>query len=309
MTLPDGPPDGAMGVSAAETAEVQVPAEVLRDELTTGDWVTAGLVLVGSLVAAVAARRLLVRALAHGDAERGVAALAGRFAGYVVVLAGAVYALASLEVRIGPLLGALGIGGIALAFALQEILSNLVAGILLQVRRPFHRGDEIRSGDFEGVVRDIDLRVVRLRTYDGLEVFLPNAQVLGAPIVNITRKPNRRTALRVGVAYSSDLRQAQEVLVAAVAGAEQVLPHPAPEAWVEEFADSSIVFTVRFWHRSDIATTVRARSAASIAIKEGLDAAGVAIPFPQRTLWFGPGSSDLRLVREDGDEGDAAGSP
>ena len=299
MTLRLGAP---LPQQAAESTDVRIPAEVLRDELTPGDWLQAGIVLVLALLVAVTVRRLLVRTLAHGDAERGVALLAGRFAGYAIVVAGTVYALASLEVRIGPLLGALGIGGIALAFALQEILSNLVAGVLLQVRRPFHRGDEIKSGDFEGVVQDIDLRVVRLRTYDGLEVFLPNAQVLGSPIVNVTRTPDRRTTLRVGVAYATDLRQAQAVLVLAATAAEHVLPRPAPDAWVEEFAESGIIFAVRFWHGADIATTVRARSAAAIAVKEALDQAGITIPFPQRTVWLGPGSTRLRVTDTDRDD-------
>lgn len=83
--------------------------------------------------------------MARREASEGAALVAGRFLSYVILLASLVYALASLEVRITPLLGALGIGGLALALALQEILSNLVAGVLLQVRRPFHRGDQINQ--------------------------------------------------------------------------------------------------------------------------------------------------------------------
>src|SRR6185312_9609454 len=94
--------------------------------------------------------------------ERTIVKLLERVLTYAVALFGVLYALGALHIQVGPLLGALGIGGIALAFALQDTLQNLVAGIILQARRPFRRGDQVRLDSYEGVVEDVDLRNVAL---------------------------------------------------------------------------------------------------------------------------------------------------
>ncbi len=262
--------------------------------MTRAEVLSAVAVFAASLLLAVVVRRGFVRLLDR-DADRHLGRIAGRFLSVVVVAVGGVYALGLVGVRVGPLLGALGVGGIALAFAAQDILQNLIAGVLLQVRRPFRIGDQVGSGDYEGRVDDIDLRVVTLTTYDGLTVYLPNAEVLKAPIVNFTRTPTSRTELAVGVAYDSDLEQARAVLLEACRGAEGVREAPPAEVWVHAFGDSSIDLVVRYWHAADIASRWRVRSAVAVEVKRALDAAGIAIPFPQRTLWFGPGGAELRV--------------
>jgi len=275
---------------------------LVADAVATGDIILAAIVFAAAIALAVLLRRLLVHALDRGDADRRVGRLTGRFLGLVVVVVGAIYALGVAGVRIGPLLGALGVGGVALAFAAQDILQNLVAGILLQIRRPFKVGEQIGSGDFEGTVDDVNLRTVELTTYDGLTVYLPNAEVLRTPIVNYTRTPYSRTSLTVGVAYNTDLTHAQAVLHDGCGAASGVQQHPPPEVWVEEFAESSINFAVRYWHAADIASRWRVRSAVAVAIKTALDEAGIRIPFPQRTLWFGPGETALQVRSAESDD-------
>ncbi|MGI8458727.1 MAG: mechanosensitive ion channel family protein [Propionibacteriaceae bacterium] len=254
--------------------------------LTPAQIGAAAAVLVASFVLAFVVRRVLVRVLDRGDSDRNAGRLAGRFLGLVVVVVGAIYGLGVLHVKVGPLLGALGVGGIALAFALQDILQNFVAGVLLQVRRPFRVGDQIASNEYEGTVRDVNLRTTELQTFDGLTVYLPNAEVLKAAIVNHTRTVRSRTTLEVGVAYDTDLRHTQEVLIAACSAAPGVEASPPVEVWTQEFGDSAITFAVRYWHAADVATRWRVRHEVAVAVKEAFDAAGVVIPFPQRTLWF-----------------------
>lgn len=255
--------------------------------LTLTQILGASVALLISIVIAIAARNILVRIVDHGDASRSMGRLTGRFVALVVVVVGVVYALGLVGVRITPLLGALGVGGIAIAFALQDILQNFVAGVLLQVRRPFKIGDQVDSNAFEGVIRDVNLRTTEIHTFDGLTVYLPNAVVLKAAIVNHTRTPVSRTTLDVGVPYDTDLRTAQRVLLESCAGAPGVETAPPPEVWCEEFGDSSINFAVRYWHRADMASRWRVRHEVALAVKDGLDAVGIAIPFPQRTLWWG----------------------
>ncbi len=271
----------------------------MLEDVNLNQALLATAVFVGSIMLAVLLRVALVRAVDRGDADRYVGKMLGRFLGLVVVAIGVVYALSVAGIRVGPLLGALGVGGIALAFAAQDILQNLIAGVLLQVRRPFRIGDQVKLGDFEGVVDDVNLRAVVLTTYDGLTVYLPNAEVLKGAIVNYTRTPTSRTELMVGVSYDADLQQAREVLLAACAQAEGVREHPSPEAWVRQFGESSIDIALRYWHAADIASRWRVRSAVAQQVKTALDAAGITIPFPQRTLWFGPGNEALTVQQRE----------
>ncbi|MGY1843005.1 mechanosensitive ion channel family protein [Modestobacter sp. SYSU DS0875] len=267
----------------AATEDVDV---VIDDEIALSEVLQATGVFLASILLAVLLRRLLVRALDH-DASRHVGLVAGRFLGLVAVAVGVVWALDLLGVQIGPLVGALGVGGIAIAFAAQDMLQNLIAGVMLQIRRPLRLGDQVASGDYEGVVADVNLRTTVLQTYDGLVVYLPNAEVLKNPIINYTRTPLSRTSLTVGLAYDTDLARAREVLLAACAAADGVADTPPPEVWVEEFADSSINLAVRYWHAADIASRWRVRSGVAISVKSALDRAGMTIPFPQRVLWSG----------------------
>ncbi|MGI8793940.1 MAG: mechanosensitive ion channel family protein [Acidimicrobiales bacterium] len=279
-------------------------SNVLGTGLTAADWLAAGGIFVGSILVARVAQSIASRLLKRQDADDAVVRFVSHIVRNVVVLAGLVYALVTLQVRMGPLLGAVGIGGLAVAFAAQSILENTFASILLRTRRPFRRGDEITTGSHSGTVMDVNFRTVVIRTYAGERVLVPCALVLGEGIVNHTVNGSRRSTLTIGVAYSTDLRHAQQLLVdaaSAVAGVRQI---PPVEAWVEEFADSSINFALRYWHNPDRATLWKVRSDVAIAVKTIFDANGVTIPFPQRVVGFvstptdgagdaeGPGPSD-----------------
>ena len=259
---------------------------VLSSNLTWGDWVGAAVVFGVAIIAGRIGRGLSVRAIGRGHEERAAAQVVGRMVASVVVIAGFVYSLSVLGVRLGPLVGALGIGGVAIAFAAQSILSNFLASIILQIRRPFRLGDQVDTNDCEGIVEDVNFRTVVLRTYDGERVMVPCAEVLSKPIVNHTVLGRRRTALEVGISYDADPGEAREVLLEAVRRVDGVREQPHPEVWVESFGDSSVNLVIRFWHAPDIATTWRVRSAVAVAVKRALDQAGIEIPFPQRVLRF-----------------------
>lgn len=263
--------------------------EVLAEGLTAYDWAFAAAVLVTGIALGRLVRAVLARRYADDDGEAGAAEVLGRSAGMVLSLAGFVYALAILEVRLTPLLGAIGIGGIAVALAAQAVLANALASTLIRLRHPFRRGDQIRTHDVDGRVVDVNLRTVVLVSMDGERVLIPAAKVLDEPIVNYTARPRRRTTLEVGVDYDADLRTACRVLHDAALGAEGVLAHPQPEVLVAGFGESSIDLAVRFWHGPTIGEMWKARSEVAIAAKEALDGAGIDIPFPQRVLSHRPG--------------------
>ncbi len=261
--------------------------EIVTRGLTARDWLTAAAILLAGIALGRIVKRVVARAAGGDEDGAGAAAQAvGRTVGLILTAVSLVYALGVIGVRLAPLVGALGIGGVALAFAGQNILANFLASIILQLRRPFRRGDQVTVAGSEGTVDDVNFRTVVLRTFDGERVMVPCAQVLSTNIVNHTTLGRRRTTLDVSVAYDTDLEATRFVLLEAVAKVEGVLERPPPEVWVEEFADSGIGVAVRFWHAPDIATLWRVRSEVAVVVKRSLAAAGVEIPFPQRVLRF-----------------------
>jgi small-conductance mechanosensitive channel len=288
-------------LAVIESAPEEDLAEAFEG-ITAVDWLLAGAIIVVAIVLSRVVKAVTARVVQGDDRSGRVAAqLVGRFVGLFVLLGGFVYALASLGASLGPLLGALGLGGLALAFAAQSVLENTFASILLQTRRPFRRGDQIASGETEGIVEDVNFRTVNIRTYAGEKVLVPCSEVLNNPIINYTDRGSRRTDLTIGVDYATDLALAQRLLLRAASSVEEVHATPAPEAWVEAFGESSIDFSVRFWHRPDRAAMWRVRSAVAMAVKSTFDTEGIEIPFPQRTIGFLPGADrvDVRTTALD----------
>ena len=259
---------------------------IVSHGLTARDWgVAAAIALVGMILARVV-RGTVSRAAGRDEGHGAAAEAVGRFAGLALAAVAFVYALGVIGVKLGPLVGALGIGGLALAYAGQNILANFLASLILQLRRPFRRGDQVSVADCEGTVDEVNFRTLILRTFDGERVLVPCAQVLTTPIVNHTTLGRRRTTVDVCVDYDADLDEARAVLLSALRGVDGVVDRPPPEVWVESLGDSGVSLAMRFWHPPDTATLWRVRSEVAVAAKRALDDAGISIPFPQLGLRF-----------------------
>jgi small-conductance mechanosensitive channel len=261
------------------------------ERLTWHDWALSAGIFVGSLIVARIAGRTVRNLVARSPASEFVSLILSRLAKFVVVFLGFYFALQALGVPLGPLLGAMGIIGLALAFAFQDILENVVAGLLMLLKRPVAIGDEVETNGYLGKVTDITMRALELTSLDGETVFIPNAMVWKSPLINITMTPDRRTTIEVGVAYDTDLDRAKQVLEEAVAGVAGVEADPRPTAEVFQFGSSSIDFAVRYWHEASAATVWRLRDEVARATKRALDTAGIEIPFPQRVLHWAPGET------------------
>ncbi len=273
-----------------ESTTVPSEAEVIEDvgsaltSNTVGQWIRAAVIVAVAIVLARIARVVVGRLLVGGRSDTLFGDLVGRLLGYLILAFGLVYGLDELGVQVGPILGALGVIGLALAFALQSVLSNFVAGVLLQLRRPFERGDEITSLDYTGRVLSIDSRTMTILTLDGETVRLPNAEVIDAPIVNLTKHGKRRTRVDVGIAYGSDVARASEVARQAAAGVEGVLTEPAATVQAFAFGESSIDLAVRVWHEPSITTEWAVRDQVIKAVAGAFTANEIEIPFPQRVV-------------------------
>ncbi len=194
----------------------------------------------------------------------------------------------NLDKVVTSLLAGVGVVGLALGFAFQDIAANFMSGVIMAVSRPFAVGDLVQTGDHFGIVEAIDLRTVHLRTVTGERVLIPNKDVYNNSLVNYTETPHRRVDVAVGVAYGDDLVTARDAAVQALETLPMRNQNRPVEVFYEGFGDSSIDFVARFWIEfSAQRDYLHARSEAVIALKRGLDAAGITIPFPIRTLDFG----------------------
>lgn len=263
-------------------------SEVLADPSVSGsDWLTALGILIATIILAFAVSKLLRRIIGRGIGHGFASIIVARFASYITFLLGLFYAMATLGVQVGPLLGALGIGGIVFALALQGVAENFVSSVILQARRPFTIGDSVEIDGHVGVVLDIDARTTLIRAVDGTLVRMPNSNVAATTTINLTREPVRRSTMKVGVAYDTDLQQARTILLDALDRVPRVLSEPAPAVHITGFDDSSIGFEILYWHASDVPSAFAARTDLAIAVHEALDAEGVEIAFPQMVLWSG----------------------
>lgn len=178
----------------------------------------------------------------------------------------------------------LGLTGLALGFALKDILSNFVSGILLLASRPFEVGDQIVVGETEGGVEKIMLRATQIRTYDGRVVLVPNAELFTGRITNNTAAPVRRGSVALALGYACDLHHAVEAIRAATAATEGVLAEPPASVRVRELGASDIIVESRFWtdsRRSDYVTTA---SAVRTSIIAGLKDAAIPLPEPAERI-------------------------
>ncbi len=271
----------------------EVPLEDLIDDgLTSTDWLQAGAILLGSLAVAIAANRA-ARSIVSRWAGAGFGAIiTARIIGYLIFLTGFGYALNSLGVRVGPLLGFLGLTSLVLALALQKVVENFFGAVILQTRRPFTAGDTVQLGEHVGVVVDVDARTVVLRGLDGTVIRLPNLEVLNSAIINMTREPARRSELDVGVAYDSNLQDATRVLGEAIGRVPRIRTDPTPQVLLRRFGESSIDFTIYYWHASDVPSELATTHDLMLAVHHGLADAGITIAFPQLVVWPGQVADD-----------------
>ncbi|MCI4665285.1 MAG: mechanosensitive ion channel [Neomegalonema sp.] len=258
-----------------------------------------GLSLAGAIVTVVIAywvagwvRRAIVRRAERDPRfDQTLAGFFGSVASWAIVALAGVAALNMLGVQTASLIALIGAAGLAVGLALQGTLSNLAAGVMLILFRPFKVGHYVDIAGRAGTVKQIGLFTTELATVDNVQIILPNGSVWGAPITNYSAHGDRRVDLVFGVSYDSDLKTAEAALRAVIEaeaapkadGAPgRVKDAPAaPFVAVTNLGDSSVDFTVRVWCAA--ADYWPLRFALIRAVKERFDADGVDIPFPTQT--------------------------
>lgn len=198
---------------------------------------------------------------------------------YLVLSFVIVAALGAVGIETASLIAMLGAAGLAVGLALQGTLSNLAAGVMLMIFRPFRIGDYVDIAGTSGTIEAVGVFVTNLTTPDNIAITVPNSQIWGQTIKNYAAKPTRRNDIVVGVSYSDDLGVAKQSILDTLKKDPRVLAEPEPQVAVSELGDSSVNFVVRPWCKREDYWDLRFDLLR--AIKEDLETAGCSIPFPQ----------------------------
>lgn len=211
----------------------------------------------------------------------------GRFFGsiayYVVMAIVGISVLNLLGVQTTSLVALVGAAGLAIGLALQGALSNLAAGVMLIMFRPFKVGQFVEAGGNSGTVKAIDLFTTELTTVDNVQIIVPNGAIWGSPITNYSAHDTRRVDMVFGVSYGANLAEAEQAIRDLIAADARILSEPAaPWVMVTNLGDSSVDFTVRVWCAASDYWALKFEF--TRAVKEKFDSIGVDIPFPTTTI-------------------------
>lgn len=268
---------GAEVRSSVETAF----ARLLESAITLIPRLLAALLVLLVFWATAAGLRAVLRALFRRIVnDTTLENLLKQVAYYTVWALGIVVAVDALGIDPQAAATGLGLTGLALGFALKDIISNFVSGTLILLLRPFHLRDQIVVGETEGTVERITLRATEIRTYDGRLVLVPNAELFTSRVTNNTAAPVRRGSVELFLGYDSDLRQAGEVIRAAAQATAGVLEQPAASVRVRDLGQDDIVVEARFWTDSRRSDFLATQSAVRAAIVGALREAGIGLPDP-----------------------------
>ncbi|NNF08632.1 MAG: mechanosensitive ion channel family protein [Candidatus Eisenbacteria bacterium] len=203
---------------------------------------------------------------------------------FAVLTFGLVMAASQVGINVGAALAGIGVMGIALGFAAQEFLANIIAGFVIFWDKPFVVGDYIDTNDERGVVKNITLRSTRIKTNQNNYVVIPNKKIIDDPVINFSKHGSTRVDIPVGIAYKEDIGKARSVLLEAVGGLDMILKDPEPTVVVKDLGGSSVDLLVRVWidHAEKERPTYFAVAEQS---KVSLDEAGIEIPFPHLQLF------------------------
>ncbi len=227
--------------------------------------------------------------------------LAGKLVFYSGLIILIVTVMGQLGISMAPLLGAAGIVGIALGFASQTSVSNIISGLFLIAEQPFKVDDIITISNTTGIVMSIDVLSVKLRTFDNKFVRIPNEMIIKTEVTNLTRFPIRRFNAKISVAYKEDISRVREILMEVAEKNKYVLSEPEPLIIFDAFGSSSIDLLFLVW--APVEEFVKLKNTIQEEVKAKFDEEGIEIPFPHVSLYAGSESKALpvEMISKDQD--------
>ena len=236
------------------------------------------IIIVGLIVARIVSNTVnrLMRAR-HIDAT--VADFLSALVRYAVIAFTLIAALGRVGVQTASVIAVLGAAGLAVGLALQGSLSNLAAGVLLVVFRPFRAGEYVDLGGIAGTVLNVQIFSTTLRSADGKIVVVPNGKIIAGNIINFSREPVRRNEFIIGVAYDADIDKVKQLLTNIIESDERILKDREMTVRLNELGASSVNYVVRVWSKSSDLQSVYWDVLERI--KRDFDANGIGFPYPQ----------------------------
>jgi small-conductance mechanosensitive channel len=238
------------------------------------------IVLAASFLLARPASRWVEKKSTSRIADPAITQLLVNVTQWAVIITGILVALEQVNFNVTGFVAGLGIAGLTIGFALQDITRNFVAGIILMTRKPFKIGDIVTIGSHTGTVLSINTRDTVIKTFDGETVILPNINVFTTAIVNQTDLPQQRRTVRISLGYSEDVSKATQILLEAISDVEGVLKNPPASVLAENLGDSTVSLAVRFWVDQTTHSLLKVHSDVVRAIKETAEKESIDLPHP-----------------------------
>lgn len=232
--------------------------------------------------------RLAERWLLHWSARRipqvETQQLITRLARWAVLILFSIAALGQVNFDVTAFLAGLGVAGLTIGFALQDLARNFVAGIIVLVRRPFGIGDAVKIGEHTGQVLAVSTRDTTLATWDGQQVIIPNLQVLEGPISNYSLAPHLRRTVMIRLGYGQDIELARAAFLAAATSVDGVLAAPAPIIHAEELGPYAVSLALRYWVDHHTSNMLDIGSDVIVALTRAAEVNGLVLPYPIQDL-------------------------
>ena len=228
------------------------------------------------------ARRLTRKAMQRGEVDPTLVPFVAKLVYYGVMAVVVIAVLNRLGVATTSVVAIFGAAGLAVGLAMQGTLSNFASGVMLLIFRPFNLGDYVDAGGTAGSVMEIGIFATTLKSPDNIKIVVPNSQIYGATISNFNGYETRRVDMVMGISYDDNIQTAMDTIHRIVTADERVLADPAPQIAVSNLGDSSVDIVVRPW--CNAADYWALRFDLTRRFKEGLEAEGCSIPFPQRDV-------------------------
>lgn len=307
---------GATGlVNQVGTAVTGQKVAVAKFTDVAGDFFTNAaislLILIVTLWLATWAARLAKAAfhrLPKGHQDETLGGFVSSLVRYVVVLMGGIAVLNRLGFQTTSIITVLGAASLAVGLALQGALSNVAAGVMVLMMRPYRVGDYVTIAGKSGTVKRLDLFNTELVDPDGIKIVAPNGKAFGDVMVNYTDIPRRRIQLQFGIDYDDSIEHAIDVVMGIACADERVLKEPAPWCMVTDLAPSQVTVELRCW--ASVADYWTVRFDLLRQVKEAFDAAGITIPYPTQTTVTKPEKTPPRPLDHKARRGpDAAADP
>lgn len=238
---------------------------------------TGALIFLVFLIVAGIGRRLIARVAPRTGADAGVVLLLSRVFYYSVLTFGALTALSNTGLNVNALFAGLGLTGFALGFALKDVLSNLLAGIMLLVYRPFHIGDHIKMGEHEGTIVTIRMRDTVLRAVDNRSIIIPNTKLITEVVVNHSTADLARDTLLIGVTEDEMIARARQIVRRVMMEAGEFVERTETQITIGEAADKSTTLETGFWFDPRRRGRAGVREALTTRLRQAFEQAG--LPF------------------------------